>query len=470
MEPRKKSALAATLCISVSVACTGATVGEYSAPGSGGHVAGNGGQGSMSFASRGGNSVALDNQGGAAILPFAGAGSGSAGGGASGSAGAISTGATSGTESTVDCAPGSGECDGNLLQSCETNTLSSPNHCGRCHHSCGGARCTDGLCEPEIVYRSASSRSQLFRGGATLSNGTIYFVEAEHGFGNNSDIAVGQVSSAGVTKILSSDGKCSFTGACKQLPIAVDEKEVFWASQLSGGSIVYFRAIDRTSFQERTVCSGLAGQERLLPTNMVQDSTYLYWWASEPGIWRCLKSGAGQPEAIDTTEAGDIALLHFAGGALFWAHTDTSLYRWIPQSSGKRALDAVASGICGMANDSTQLYYTGCSWPYSTYSLPLSGVGDPQFLFKSSSLQAARLASIDGDGATAVDDKYVYVLEYGKLSRVLKAGGKSEVVGTTLVSGETTQFDFLLGVDTSYVYLQSSTSPAIIARMRKLEG
>ncbi len=51
----------------------------------------------------------------------------------------------------VSCLPGTAECDGDLAEECETNTLTDPDHCGGCGMRCnlahGAASCVGGTCQ-----------------------------------------------------------------------------------------------------------------------------------------------------------------------------------------------------------------------------------------------------------------------------------------------------------------------------------
>lgn len=47
---------------------------------------------------------------------------------------------------TLDCPPGSGDCDGNAANGCETNTNASGAHCGSCGLDCMGSPCVQGAC------------------------------------------------------------------------------------------------------------------------------------------------------------------------------------------------------------------------------------------------------------------------------------------------------------------------------------
>src|SRR5262249_6330774 len=47
---------------------------------------------------------------------------------------------------TLDCPPGTGNCDGNAANGCETNLNTNPVHCGTCAMDCMGSQCIQGAC------------------------------------------------------------------------------------------------------------------------------------------------------------------------------------------------------------------------------------------------------------------------------------------------------------------------------------
>jgi hypothetical protein len=72
-----------------------------------------------------------------------GAGAGGAGAGTAGASGA----SLGGTAGQAGCPTGWGDCDGSPANGCETNTSSSPQHCGQCDAPCPGQEiCSIGVC------------------------------------------------------------------------------------------------------------------------------------------------------------------------------------------------------------------------------------------------------------------------------------------------------------------------------------
>jgi hypothetical protein len=51
----------------------------------------------------------------------------------------------------INCNGGWGNCDGNMLNGCETNTTNNPSNCGSCGAVCpGGGSCVNGICQAQL--------------------------------------------------------------------------------------------------------------------------------------------------------------------------------------------------------------------------------------------------------------------------------------------------------------------------------
>ena len=78
--------------------------------------------------------------------------------GAGGSGGGLSVGGSGGT-SSVMCAPGTADCNGDASDGCEIDTTDDSDHCGHCGHDCLGTICYASVCEPQVVWSNAEVTS-----------------------------------------------------------------------------------------------------------------------------------------------------------------------------------------------------------------------------------------------------------------------------------------------------------------------
>ncbi|NCQ59708.1 MAG: hypothetical protein GW913_03445 [Myxococcales bacterium] len=68
------------------------------------------------------------------------------------------------------CAPGWGNCDGDALNGCETNTTIDPMNCGACGNSCGaGGLCSAGRCDEVVEIAAGSRHTCVLRGSGTVA-------------------------------------------------------------------------------------------------------------------------------------------------------------------------------------------------------------------------------------------------------------------------------------------------------------
>ncbi len=75
----------------------------------------------------------------------------------------------SGMTCALTCAPGRANCDGDVGNSCETNTLTDPNNCGACHQACGtGGVCANGQCDEVVKVVAGGSHSCLLRASGKI--------------------------------------------------------------------------------------------------------------------------------------------------------------------------------------------------------------------------------------------------------------------------------------------------------------
>jgi hypothetical protein len=58
-----------------------------------------------------------------------------------------------GDEEATGCPPDTADCNGDPSDGCETDISANVDNCGACKHSCDGATCTAGLCQPQMLTK-----------------------------------------------------------------------------------------------------------------------------------------------------------------------------------------------------------------------------------------------------------------------------------------------------------------------------
>ncbi|MCA9515332.1 MAG: Ig-like domain-containing protein, partial [Myxococcales bacterium] len=325
------------------------------------------------------------------------------------------------------CPAGLGECDGNPANGCETNVLTSDDHCGACGNACGAAaQCEAGDCVDDPVCAA----------GTASCDGVN---------GNGCETVVGgnDVNNCGGCGIRCGGGVCS-AGVCQATTL---------------------------------VAAGAAGSDLF---GVDVDDDYLYWAArGSRQVLRATKDGQAVTVLASGYYAHDVAA--DATHVYFTTLTDGALYR-VPREGG--AVEPIAAGLAtpfaierwGDAVETTNYAYSGSgsiqrvslldgavTTPVSGLSSLLGGLGrDRKFAYVSGwsagavykvpvfggtvETVASGLGNVE---ATALDAGYVYYAG-GGLGRVHLATGDVEGFATTGTS-------YGVAVDDRYVYWTNNT-------------
>lgn len=175
---------------------------------------------------------------------------------------------------TVSCTGPMAECDGDLSETCETNTSSDGQHCGACGHDCLGGACTAGKCGTVTVWSLTGERPTRLAIDATH----IYFVDY----------------SAGNVRRVSKDGKTVELLATGQtaIRVAVDDSFAYWT--------------DNTG-------------KRLMKVAKTGGTPIIV--ASDVNAAQAVKPTADRVYVSDYTSAGRIGWVPKAGGTTTWIAT-----------------------------------------------------------------------------------------------------------------------------------------------------
>ena len=117
---------------------------------------------------------------------------------------------------SIVCAAGRGDCDGNAANGCETDLTTSSLHCGRCGNSCGTSTCSAGAC-PRIIRTFGGSAG--IGTSCLTSNDDGSYMAGDAGAASPIDLTatfrsgVNYYGSTFTTVYLNNNGNVTFRGA-----------------------------------------------------------------------------------------------------------------------------------------------------------------------------------------------------------------------------------------------------------------
>ncbi len=301
------------------------------------------------------------------------------------------------------CSQGFGHC-GPDAAGCDTDLQTSPDNCGACGHSCGGATCTGGKCDP-IQLTTAN----LPEGIAVDATDVYYTLRA-----------------ADMVMRIGKDGTCKPASPCPQV-----------------------------------IASGAAPEVRG-PEAVISDGTNVYWTAAAAGKIGWVPAAGGTVNGIGTngitgnTEPGVLAI---AGGKLWWTSGASSLNRLhradLDGSNITVAATGSFAGRGGVTADANNVF-----WVNDQGSLYSTGFNDAQCAETTSCKHVATAANAVG---IAVDDTYVYWTSPtgGVVQRAPKTGGSNSVIAKNQDMPQS------IVVDGKYVYWGNIGTGPVGASIRR---
>ena len=273
----------------------------------------------------------------------------SEGGGPTGSGGAGAGGA--GGSGGSGGAGGSGECTGTMVScdaaspDCETDLLTSGDHCGACGHSCNGDACSEGQCPVVVITALASNPVAV-----VVDDPFVYWTNW------SGDYAVGRAlkTDSWATPELVGEGATPAAG------LAVDFFHVYWSEYFTGN--VTRKPTADLALPAETIATG-------------EDNPWLMARGSGEVVW-CSQAGVRRFRVADgdlaTLVPYDATSIAHHGGSVYWTQTaqdgmPAKVAMWTLEQS---LVELVGEEICsgnacprGIAAGDAGVFYTHYTTP-----------------------------------------------------------------------------------------------------------
>jgi hypothetical protein len=328
------------------------------------------------------------------------------------------------------CDPGTGDCNGDPSDGCETDTTSNPLHCGACGHDCLEGTCVGSLCQPvKLADPLGNPGTGVGNGFLALDDTCVYFAY--------------KGTTVGGVAFVAKDGTGATCIACDQghpRAITTDTASVYWADQglnevrkapLGGGAVTTL------------ISTGTVG------TPVAVDPSHVYWWDS--GSNSIMQADLdGSNSAVVASGQSNVMWIAAEGGFVFWTTQTQVMARDL--SGGAATPLATGQDHPGSVEvDATHVYFKqGSTWGSETVRRVLRTGGTVEEI------------ATGGAFAIALDATHVYASDNfgGRIWRVAKDGGTVEVLATGLT------FPFDIAVDNEAVYWASETT-AVVEKVAK---
>jgi hypothetical protein len=330
----------------------------------------------------------------------------------------------------IACSPPLADCNAIAEDGCETDTSSSPQHCGACGHDCIGGDCVDAACQPFVLADAstiAGVTSPIGNGFLALDLQYVYF-----SFTGTSSGGIARVKKDGT------GAACVACGVGQPREIGLDSQSVYWTdtapmriqqAALAGSPPVLF-------------LSGSAGSP------IAVGGSAVYWHDTMSLQMR----RSAVPDAATTTLLASqpgVSSIHYAEGLLFWGSATEIIAAdvTVTPPTPLPLLSSLAKPR-SLATDNLDLYWIqGTAGSESVCHTDKAAVAAVNCLIQANTF------------AIAVDGEHVYGTNNvgGLVWRSDKAVGGIE----TVASGQVYPFD--IAVDGKAIYWTSETTPLVLA-------
>ncbi len=280
---------------------------------------------------------------------------------------------------SLTCGAGATDCDGNLTNGC--NLLASDGkHCGRCDHSCLGAACVAGKCQP-----IALASGQAWPMGIAVDAYAFYWANSDFPYGSSSDGKVFAALKSGQTVTVAS-GKNNVDA------IAVDSSGLYFATAEDVGTVYRqqlsnpLQSISSNEGWATAIATNadavywpraewqkpgkLVRWDKTTKTKTTLDADFIvglavdaagtaYWTDGIATTGRVLKKTAGGNGTTLADAQHRPWALVLDGGSLFWVNRGDGTVRSVGVGGG--AVTTLATGgseLVGVAADAQYVYFT----------------------------------------------------------------------------------------------------------------
>lgn len=328
---------------------------------------------------------------------------------------------------TVDdsgCPPGTGDCDGNPGNGCETDTTSDAANCGACGHDCDGGTCVASMCQPVHVADPPGTSTGPWNGFLAVGPSNVYFSYA--------------ATPTGGVALAPKDGSSCSCIECdvgEPREIVTDSTSVYW----SNPGINELKSAPLGGGTPSTLWSGSVGSA------VAVDASHVYWWDSSSNTVMMADLDGSSPTTVASGQP-NVHSIAAHSGHVFWTSGNDVV--GIDISGGSHT--TFASGLNSprtVATDGSHVYWMIGNWDVANNELQRIPVGG-------GSVEVVANASAY---AITLDATHVYCADNynGDIWRVPKAGGTVEVLAT----GQPYPFD--IAVDDTAVFWSSETDGGV---------
>ena len=238
----------------------------------------------------------------------------------------------------MTCNMGWQDCDNAKSNGCEIDLKTDPLNCGACWHSCWGAACVDGMCQPINVATSqdrptgiALNDTSIFWAtqGSTGATGTLRMrsktgtstvtiassLAAPQGVGaTNSFVAW---ANAGVGTVTGSIQYADLTAAGNPVSTSASSQTGAFGLSLLGGSVCWTRNSDVFAKKLAVATINTVASSQPTPLGITQDDSFIYW-ATGAGIRR---GGVSKPVEVVVSTASAAWDVAVDDSHVYWTST-----------------------------------------------------------------------------------------------------------------------------------------------------
>jgi hypothetical protein len=327
------------------------------------------------------------------------------------------------SDSDLVCDPGTGDCNHDPVDGCETDTTANPAHCGTCDHDCLGASCVASVCQTVDVGDPQGNPGSPWNGFIAIDGTRVYFSYA----GTNS----------GGVSMVDKDGSNPACVACDRgepRHITTDATSVYWTDPTSGE----LRKAPLGTNAAATIVTGPVG------TPLAVDQDSVYWFnPTANSIMRADLDG-GNPSTLATGQV-DVGSIATRAGIVYWTR-QSEVVSLDPGVGVPTVIAQNQPHARSIALDVTHVYWAAGQWNVNETVRRAPLIGGPVE-------QLAAGAAF----AIALDQTHVYCAGNadGTIWRVRKSGGPIDVLAT----GQDWPFD--IAVDGVAAYWTSETDAGV---------